>query len=206
MVNILDLTADRAHRSSDTVEELPRERAEAASESQDEAGAAASYDEDGLDALLSGSLGPDELSWDAHAPYSEAARSRRRLLTGGLFGAGILTAVLQASWSTGFAVIAGVAAWMLHERLTNPSNVHIGQRGITIDGHHTPHAQLTSFDIHQMRDGSFHLSLRTDARLSRHIHIPLGTQAPDEVHALLSRYVPEETHQLPFWEWWMRKA
>lgn len=159
-----------------------------------------------LDVLLADAMGPDEVAWEAHVPYSGEAHARRRYLAWGIVGTGLLTAVLQASWSTGLVVLAGVGAWMLRERLAAPAKVHIGPRGITIDGHHTPHAQLASFDIHELRDGSLHLSIRTDARLSRQIHLPLGEQDPAEVHALLSRFVPEETHAVPFWEWWMRKV
>jgi hypothetical protein len=201
--NVLDLKADRTPAPPAL---LPEPSLAAPSGEPSDAEEESMNDATELDALLAGTLGPDELSWDAHAPYSGVAHKRRKLLAWGLVGAGLLTAALQASWSTGLVVLAGVGAWILHGRIAAPSKVHLNQRGCTIDGHHIPHAHLASFDIHEMRDGSVHLSLRTTARLSRYIHIPLGNQNPDEVHALLSRFVPEETHPVPLWESWMRKA
>ena len=201
--NVLDLKVDRAPDLPAASPELsPMVSSDEAPDTEESSVSEATE----FDAILAGVMGPDELSWDAHAPYSGVAHKRRRGLAWGLVGAGLLTAFLQASWSTGLVVLAGVGAWMLHGRIVAPSKVHLNHRGCTIDGHHMPHAQLASFDIHEMRDGSVHLSLRTASRLSRYIHIPLGGQDPSEVHALLSRYVPEETHPVPFWESWMRKA
>ena len=201
MKNILDLKVSRPAVSVVAPTPLPAVPPEGASaRAQSDAG------EPERAATLTDADVPDELAWDAHAPYSAAARTRRHWLSWGLVGAGLVTAVIASSWSTGLVVLAGIGAWTLWERLGGPSKVRIGARGVTIDGHHTPHANLASFDMHQLRDGSRHLSLRTHARLARYIHIPLGEQDPDDLHDFLSRFIPEENHPVPFWEWWMRKS
>lgn len=156
-------------------------------------------------ANLVGFLGPTEVAWEAHDVLSDKARQRHYYVLGGFAVLGGLVAFWQSSWTTFLVVFFGIAAWELKERLTQPVNVHIHDRGVTINGHHYEHAQLTSFDIHRMQDGSHVLSLLTDQWHVPHLRLPLGEQDPLVVRDVMRQYVPEATHPVPLFEWLIRK-
>ncbi|HXK35967.1 MAG TPA: hypothetical protein VJ553_00075 [Candidatus Paceibacterota bacterium] len=151
-------------------------------------------------------FGPEEAHWEAFHPLSQAAHVRRYMVMGalGVLGAGV--AWWQASILTALVVLLGLATWEIKERITRPVAAHADERGLTIDGIHYPAAKLSSFDILSMPDGTNELSVATTLWHARRLRVPLGQQNPDDVRAVLSRVVPEEQHDAPLLDWWLRKS
>jgi hypothetical protein len=158
-----------------------------------------------VDLMADGDDAEEVMEWEAHHPLPEHGRQRHYLLLAGVTLAGGVIAFWQHSWSTMLVILLSVGAWELYERLRRPVGVRVDGRGITVDGYRYPHAQLTSFDIHGMPDGTVELSLMTDRWHSRNLRLPLGPTDPMQLRELLLRHVPEDAHRIPALEWWLRK-
>jgi hypothetical protein len=150
-------------------------------------------------------LAAQSLSWEAHHPASLSASNKRYLFSSGLVLLAAVVAYWQSSWLTLVAVLIGVSAWDVRERLSRPVAIDITEHGLSVDGHHYSHAELVSFDIHQMPDQRIELSLKTRRWSLPHLRLPLGEQDHEEVKAVLSQYVLHERHAVPRIEYWLRK-
>lgn len=148
---------------------------------------------------------PEEVAWQSAHPLPQHADFRRFLLMGGLVFAGGLVAWWQSSVLVFLVTVIGVAAWWIQEHHGQPASIRIDRMGMWIDGAHYPHAQLSSFDIHRLPDDTYTLSIKTSRWTTPHLHLPLGEQDPNELHAVLTQYVPEERHSVSLVEWWLRK-
>lgn len=151
-------------------------------------------------------FGPEAAAWEATHPLSPSAHSRRYMLMGALAAVGAGVAWWQASVLTVVVVLLGLATWEIKERVLRPVSAHASERGLTLDGVHYPAAKLTSFDIITMPDGTNELSVKTTLWHARRLQVPLGQQNPDDVRAVLSRVIPEEQHEAPFLDWWLRRS
>jgi hypothetical protein len=193
MSNILDLTRP-----------IPEPEPEVVQDEEALAGAAFSDDAYGVadDTFVPA---PALIEWQAQRELA-ATVHRRRFMTMGLAAvAGIGISWWQASPMVFLVVLIGIATWEVRERFHVPTSVRIDASGVTIDGTHYPHAELTSFDIHHMPDDAMELSIATTQWHLKHLRVPLGSQDPDEVHALLSMHIPLERHTVPVVDWYLRK-
>lgn len=190
MENVLDLK-----------ESKPGDANEAPPEVQEAPEALAPVDADLLDVALTA----QSLSWQAHHPATASATTKRYLLSGALVLAALIVSLWQSSWLTLVAVMIGVVAWHVRERLSRPVTVDISEHGVAVDGNHYPHTDLASFDIHQMPDQTIELSLKTRHWHLPQLRLPLGEQDHEEVKAVLSQYVLHERHPIPVIEYWLRK-
>jgi hypothetical protein len=155
-----------------------------------------------LPSLLSG---PEVVAWKVEHALTDRARMREYMLLAGFLVAGGAVAWWQASWLTFAVIVLGCAAWELHNRYPSPHHVHIDDKGIDVDGYRHRYEHLHSYDLHSMPDGSTHLSIRTTRWHSPHLHISLGEQEVEQVHAVLSRYLAEDDHKIPLMEWWLKR-
>ena len=151
-------------------------------------------------------FGPEEAQWEAVHPLSPAAHSRRYMLMGALAAIGAGVAWWQASVLTMVVVLLGLATWEIKERVIRPVSVHVDEHGLTVDEVHYPAAKLTSFGILSMPDGTNELSVATTLWHARRLRVPLGDQDPDIVRAVLARAIPEEQHEAPLLDWWLRRS
>lgn len=145
----------------------------------------------------------EPVEWKAHHPLPSRARRYALMGTLALVGAGV--AWWQTSALTFVVVLLGLATWEISERYARPITVHLDEGGLTVDGERYPATRLSSFDIHQMPDGTSELSIATTAWHSRRLRLHLGEQDPEHVRAILSGIVPEEEHPIPLLDWWLRK-
>ena len=149
--------------------------------------------------------GPESLAFTVSHVATPRERSRGYMMLGAIVTVGTAVAWWQASWLT-FAVMAvGAAAWELHNRFPGAHEVRIDHKGVTINGHRHDYHHLHSFDMHTMPDGSARLSVKTRRWHLPHLHLPLGEQDPQEVHALLSQYLLEDDHRIPLMDYWMKQ-
>jgi hypothetical protein len=154
---------------------------------------------------LAATAAPRTLAWEAHHPLSGNARMRHYYLLMGLVAVGALVAWWQASFLVFMVVLLGAGALAVREHWGKPTSVAIDEHGIAIDGRHHAHADLASFDIHTMPDGTVELSLHTSKWHAPHMRLPLGEQNPDDVRSVLLQYVPEGRHTIPLWDYLIRK-
>lgn len=168
--------------------------------------AAIEFDGDAL-ALDAGALiGPESLEWEARGTLTPNGRYRHYLTLTGFAIVGGAVSFWQASWFTLLVIVLGLAAWELQERLGKPVRVRVDERGVHLDGHRYPHSELTSFDVHEMADGTAELSLATRRWHSAHLRLSLGEQNPNDVRSLLARHVPEEQHGLSLVDWLIKRS
>ncbi len=147
----------------------------------------------GLDLLAE----PDPLEWEAHHPLNAESRYRHYLALSGFAVVGGAISWWQASPFSFIAIALALVAWELQERFSKPVRVRLDERGVAVNGMFYPHATLSSFDLHQMSDGTVDLSLATRQWHSPRLRLPLGSQDPHTVRGLLLNYVPEEPHPIP---------
>jgi hypothetical protein len=147
--------------------------------------------------FLGSVLGSSEAEWEAHHPLSPRSRRRQYILEGIAAVLGVAIAWWQSSWLILFMVIFAIAAWELRERFSKPVRVRVDAQGMTIDDYHYPHATLSSFDLHRTAEDRVELSVAIDQWPTSTMRVPLGDQDPDEVHAILSRYIPHALHEVP---------
>jgi hypothetical protein len=145
------------------------------------------------------------VEWEARHTLSDAGRYRHYLVLAGFAVVGGAVSWWQASWLTFLTIVLALAAWELHERFGKPVRVRVDETGVSIDEEHFPHASLSSFDLHQMPDGSAELSLSTRRWHSANLRLPLGGQDPYEVRNALLHYVAEERHGVHFVDWLIKK-
>ena len=151
------------------------------------------------------SFGPEVLSWTVeHAP-TERERNRERILMGSAVVIGGLVSWWQASWLTFAVVLLGVAAWELHGQFSSSHTVAVDDKGVVVDGYRHRYEHLHSFDMHGMPDGSARLSIKTTRWHLPHLHVPLGDQDPEDVRALLSRYLLQDEHRIPLLDYFLKK-
>jgi hypothetical protein len=154
---------------------------------------------------LAATAAPRTVAWEAHHPLSGTARMRHYYLLGGLVALGVLVAWWQASFLVFVVVLLGAGALEVSERWSKPTAVAIDEHGVAVDGRHHAHADLASFDIHTMPDGTVELSVQTSKWHAPHMRLPLGEQDPTEVRAVMAQYVPEGRHKIPLWDYLIRK-
>lgn len=164
----------------------------------------------GLDELtaltLAATAAPRTIAWEAHHPLTGTARQRHYYLLGGLVFVGALIAFWQSSFLVFAVVLFGAAALEAKERWSKPTNIAIDEHGVAVDGRHHAHADLASFDIHTMPDGTVELSLHTSKWHAPHMRLPLGEQDPVEIRTVMAQYVPEARHTIPPWDYFIRKS
>lgn len=151
-------------------------------------------------------IGPAQLEWEAHHPLSPSQYRRHYLVLGALGVIGGAVALWQASIMTALAVAAGLGALEIRERHSTAVKARIDEQGIAIDHHRYEHTELASFDVHRMPDGTHQLSLKTHLWHSPRITVPLGTQDPHGVRAVMLNYVLEQRHGVNLLDWWIRKG
>jgi hypothetical protein len=156
-------------------------------------------------AVVDGGIDDGEtLTWETGDALTERGWRRHYMAMGAVGIALAAVAVWQASILIGLVGIAGLAAWEVSERFRMPFAVRLHGRGITVNDHTYPHADLASFDVHETEDGLAHLSVRTNLRRMPRLRLPLGETDPALVRQFLSLHVPEEEHPEPLYEWWLR--
>jgi hypothetical protein len=148
---------------------------------------------------------PEPISWEASHQPSERERSREYVFLGAVAAVGGVVAWWQSSWLTIGVIAAGVIAWELHNRFPTTHRIELTDRGLSVDGHQHRYEHLHSYDIHEMSDGTRHVSIQTARWHLPHMRIPLGQQDASEVDALLSRYLAKEEHKIPLLDWFMKK-
>ena len=154
---------------------------------------------------LSATVPGRTIAWEADHTLQGGAVRKHYILLGTLAAVGGLVALWQASL-TGFLVtLAGIGALEARQRWSKPMRVAVDEHGIGIDGHHYPHADLASFDIHTMPDGEMELSLHSARWHLPHLRLPLGAQNHEEVRVVLSQYIPEGRHPIPLLDYLIRK-
>lgn len=203
MSNVLDLKNPPEASADDTTDVVTP--VEALTVSGPSAPALMGLDE--LTALtLAATAAPRTLEWEAHHPLSESARRRHYYLLGALVVIGGVIAFWQSSFLAFVAVLLGAVALEVRERFGKPVRVAIDERGVAIDGRHHAHADLASFDVHTMPDGTVELSLHATKWHAPHMRLPLGEQDPAEVRTVMSQYVPEDRHAIPLWDSFIRRS
>jgi hypothetical protein len=202
MSNVLDLKNPPEANADDTTDVVTPVEALTISEPSNLA--TLGFDE--LAALtLAGTSAPRTIAWEAHHPLSGTARMRHYYLLGALVIVGGAIAFWQSSFLVFVVVLLGAGALEVKERWGKPTSVAIDEQGIAIDGRHHPHADLASFDVHTMPDGTVELSLHTSKWHAPHVRLPLGDQDPAQVRTVLAQYVPEARHPIPLWDYLIRK-
>lgn len=154
---------------------------------------------------LSATTAPRTIAWEADHTLQGAARRKHYILLGALTAFGGLVALWQTSLTGFLVVLAGVGALEARQRWSKQVRVAVDEHGIEIDGHHYPHADLASFDIHTMPDGAMELSLYSGRWHIPHLRLPLGEQDHEEVRAVLTQYIPEGRHSIPLLDYLIRK-
>jgi hypothetical protein len=154
---------------------------------------------------LSATAAPRTIQWEAYHPLTGNARRNHLILLGAIVGAGALIALWQSSITVFLVALVGAGALEARERWSKPTRVSVDQHGIAIDGSNRQHADFASFDIHRMPDDTVELSLHTTKWHSPHLRLPLGEQNPDDVRAVLTQYIPEGRHAIPFLDYLIRK-
>jgi len=145
------------------------------------------------------------LAWEAQTRLSSRAWRRHYWAMGAMSVIGAAVAFWQSSWLVLATFAVCIGTWELRERLARPISVSIDHKGLVMNGHSFPHATLRSFEVHRMPDGSHELSVHTESWHMPRLRLPLGDTDPQEVHATLSRFVPEGEHPVPFYDRWLRK-
>lgn len=166
--------------------------------------------DDELEALISDltSVSADQaqsVAWQAHHPLSADAWRRHYLLMAGFAVVGAAIAWWQGSFLTFLTVVIALAAWEVHERYRGPTRVSIDHAGMTVDGHRYPYAELASFDIHAMPDQTVELSIKTGRWHLPHLRLPVGDQDHEEVRTVLTQYLKESPHKIPYIDYFIRK-
>lgn len=154
---------------------------------------------------LSATIAPRTISWEADHTLQGTARRKHYILLAALTAVGGLVALWQASFTGFLVILAGVGALESRQRWGKPVHVAVDEHGIGIDGHHYPHADVASFDIHTMPDGAMELSLHSGKWHMPHLRLPLGEQNHEEARAVLSQYIPEGRHPIPLVDYLIRK-
>lgn len=149
--------------------------------------------------------GPETVSWNIEHQRTERGRSREYMLLVGALLLGALVSWWQASWLTFIVVLLGAAAWELHNRLPVSHSVKIDGKGVSVDGYRHEYGKLHSYDLHAMPDGTTHVSIKTKRWHLPHLHLALGEQSPEDVDALLSRYLLQDEHKIPLLEWFLKR-
>lgn len=206
MDNVLDLKNPVETSSESTTTTDVATPVEALTISEPEPARADLMTIDELAALtLSATVAPRTIAWEADHTLQGTARRKHYILLGGLAVFGGLVALWQASLTGFLVVLAGAGALEARQRWSKPVRVAVDEHGIGIDGHHYPHADLASFDIHTMPDGEMELSLHSGRWHIPHLRLPLGEQNHEEVHAVLAQYIPEGRHPIPLLDYLIRK-
>jgi hypothetical protein len=154
---------------------------------------------------LSATVAPRTIAWEADHTLQGTARRKHYMVLGALAAVGGLVALWQASVTAFLVVLAGAGALEARQRWGKPVRVAVDEHGINIDGHHYPHADVASYDVHTMPDGAMELSLHSGRWHMPHLRLPLGEQNHEEVRAVLSQYIPEGRHPIPLLDYYIRK-
>lgn len=146
----------------------------------------------------------EETAWNMHTVPDEFERKKEHALLATLAAIGIGVAI----WSGSIALVAIVAltifAWEAHHRTHHEVNVHMGAKGVTINGHRHPYEALTSFHLQHLPDDSHHLSIKPAGRFRPNIRLPLGNHNHEEVRAVLSQHIAEDEHPVPISELFLK--
>ena len=149
---------------------------------------------------LQGAPVVEETAWKMSTKPDELERRKEHALLGTLGAIGIGVAI----WSGSFALVGIVAltvlAWEVHHRTVHEADVHMGVRGVTVNGHRHTYDKLKSFHIQQLPDDTWHLSIKPAGRMRPDMRLPLGDHDHEEVRAVLSQYIVEEEHPIPISE------
>ncbi|MEK7638073.1 MAG: hypothetical protein AAB375_01435 [Patescibacteria group bacterium] len=154
---------------------------------------------------LSATIAPRTIAWEADHTLQGAARRKHYMLLGAFAAVGGLVALWQASLTGFLVVLAGAGALEARQRWSKPVRVAVNEHGIEVDGHHYPHVDLASFDIHTMPDGAMEVSLHSGRWHVPHLRLPLGEQNHEEVRAVFAQYIPEGRHPIPLLDYLIRK-
>jgi hypothetical protein len=149
--------------------------------------------------------GGESLSWTVEHQLTDRERTREYMLLGGAVLLGGVASWWQSSWLTFVVVVMGVIAWELHNRLPTTHRIDIDHKGVTVDGYRHRYEHLHSYDMHTMPDGTARLSVKTTRWHLPQMHIPLGDQDPQQVHALLSNYLLQDEHRIPLVDYFIKK-
>jgi hypothetical protein len=144
---------------------------------------------------------PFKIEWDAHE-YEHKERSADWFWAVGIITAAIvLVSVILGNII--FAILIAVSAFALSLFINrHPENVHviIDEKGVALASVLYPHSTLESFWI-DLDHPHKKIILRSKKTLMPLIVVPLADQVDIErVHRLLSRFITEEPHALPFVE------
>lgn len=138
---------------------------------------------------------PQELNWEA-AEFSTPEKSR---VWFGILFAGTVAVVgcmiwLQNYTAAVFFVLAGFMIYLYSTREAHRVHFAVTHGGVRVGGRLYAYEDLRSFWIFYEKGVRSELSLQSHKALMPYIRIPLGQTNPARVHALLSRYLPEQKH------------
>lgn len=148
---------------------------------------------------------PENISWSFEHKQTERQRMREYMFLAVTALTGGLVSWWQSSWLTLIVVFLGIIAWELHNRLPSGHRIDIDDKGVSVDGYRHRYQHLHSYDIHNMPDGSIHLSIMTSRWHLPQMHLPLGDQDHQQVDALLSRYLLRDEHKIPLLDYLIKK-
>ena len=157
-----------------------------------------------LPSILDHLLPPPDISWRAEHKKTARQWQRHYLAMSAFALVGMGVALWQSSGLSALVVLLGLAAWEARERFQIGTDVVIHERGVSVDDQLIAHADLASFDVYPLPDGTHELSLLTHSIYPGHVQISLGDQDPEEVKSTMAHYVLPAEHAPHFMSWWLR--
>ena len=157
------------------------------------------------ESILASSDIPTSVAWTAHHALLGEARKRHALFSAGIVVLGLLISLWQWSPAAFIVLLIGAGVLELREHMSKPTSVAVDEHGVRIDEQRYPHAAFSSFHIHRMPDDTLELSLKSEQRFLPHVRLPLGAQDPHQLHAVLTQYIPEGEHKIPYVDYYIRK-
>lgn len=92
-------------------------------------------------------------------------------------------------------VIGAACIGFLTARGPREHNVHVDNRGVTVDGTLYPYTSIHSFSVGGHEGQAQSLVLSVSSLLMPHITLPLEGMSPDVVRMTMRRYCKEEVYQ-----------
>ena len=142
----------------------------------------------------------EETAWKMSTSPDDLEREKEHALLATLGAIGIGVAIWSGSIALVVIVALTIFTWEAHHRTHHEVDVHLGDGGVTVNGHRHAYDKLKSFHIQELPDDSWHLSIRPTRSIRPDIRLPLGDHSRDEVKAVLSQYLVEEEHPIPISE------
>jgi len=147
----------------------------------------------------------ERVSWEASIRPDVLERRKEHIMLGILGSIGVAVALFTDNLLLVVIVGLVVFSWEMHYRFgSHEVRVDVNPEGVRFNGHAYPHARLDSFSVRRFPDGNWHLSIRQRGPMSPILRAPLGDTDQEEVRTVLSQYLLEEEHPVPFSELFLK--